>query len=131
MSIFEGVFSSIRPVPDVFPADMRRNGAFRIEEYDPETGRVSGTYYDLEHFYDTRFTGTITRTDHSYHYSLEHGNPYTPATRKYDGDFIAEEHEISIVAGRWHNEYPQDFKRDKQELKIERQDEGVWVATKP
>jgi hypothetical protein len=131
MSKFEGRFSSIRPVPKISPADMRRNGVFKIAEYDSGSGRVAGYYYDLEEFYNEKFTGTITPTGSTYHFSLEHPDPKIHVTRKYEGDFIAEEHDIIIVAGRWHNEYPEDFKRDKQDLKVARQDEGVWVATKP
>jgi hypothetical protein len=126
----EGEWSSIRPVPGTNPADMRRNGVFKIDEYDPETGRVAGTYYDLEEYYNERFTGTITPANNSYHFSLEHRDPYTYCTRKLEGNFIAELNEISIVAGVWEDQCEGD-ERAAKHARLRDQNEGVWVATKP
>ena len=127
-------WSSIRPALNTKPADMRRNGVFKIEEYDPGTGEVEGDYYDLEEFYEVRFEGLILPVAGSYAFIFNHDVKGTTKKRTYQGSFIAEVNHILVVAGRWKHEDADGHKTDEtknKETNKDAQDEGVWVLTKP
>ncbi|HEV7397338.1 MAG TPA: hypothetical protein VGN86_12575 [Pyrinomonadaceae bacterium] len=135
-NFLNSVWSSIRPA-EGNPTDMRREGAFKIEEYDPETGRVEGRYYDVLYFEDVRFEGYIRYlSGTSYSFVFLYDIPDTDRRRIYEGQTVAEYDNVSIVGGRW-----RDVARNANEASTTRddkdvankyaQDEGVWIATKP
>jgi hypothetical protein len=130
------VWSSIRPAEGK-PTDMRREGAFKIEEYDSESGKVEGRYYDLLDFGYVTFEGYIRYIGGtSYSFIFFHDVPDTDRKRIYEGQTIAEYDDVTVVGGRWKDKPKNaDEASTTQDAKdgatADVQDEGVWVATKP
>ncbi len=130
---FVGEWSSIRPYPKVKPTDMRRNGVFKIKKYDPKNGKVEGDYYDLEYFEKVDFEGVILPVPGTYSFIFSHDVKGTSKKRYYQGYFIAEVNEVSVVAGTWRDQDTggDNMRKTDDKEDIRAQIEGVWVVTKP
>jgi len=147
--IFEGYWSSIRPVgeygPDALRAidqpppnqlDLTRNGLFKIDRRDESNGDVTGTYIDLRNTGhpvvvglsgNIRFIGADT-----YSFVLRHEEPVGTGRQViYEGKTVASDQgdrPAFIVAGRFRRT-PAGVNVD--DALTDGQEEGVWVATKP
>jgi hypothetical protein len=149
--IFEGYWSSIRPLgeygPDALRAidqpppeqlDLRRNGLIKIDRRDEATGDVTGTYIDLRNTGhpvvvglsgSIRFLGADT-----YAFVLRHEEPVGTGRQViYEGKTVASDQSdrpVFVVAGRFRRTPAGVNADDAAEIR-DGQEEGVWVATKP
>lgn len=134
-----GSWSSIMASPgddQELPTDLTRDGGMEIESIHPDTGVVTGYYYDDSTGDRTPLYGSIRFGGGTYNWSVRHRIPgLTGKSRVYEGQLISEVNEVSLVGGRWRNINTPDLGPEEiervGELKKAAQEEGVWVATKP
>ncbi len=115
------------------PNNADPDGIFQFERYDPITGTVEGTFYDLATGERPPFSGSVTfNGGTSYIFVLHHVIPGFPGlTRLYEGELLVTVPErIALIAGSFRVPGTERLTgSDKAALAT--QDEGVWIATKP
>ena len=135
-----GIWSSIRPTTDgEVSADMRVDGYIEIKHRDPDTGRVTGFYRDEEPRSTTELlTGQVVLVNSHFYMNLQH--PLGEGvTRVYEGEFVHDDGDVQIVAGKYYDVFESNGDRDETVAAVSLgasaadsgQVNGTWVATKP
>lgn len=136
-----GVWSSITPTSDgIVSSDMNVDAYIEIKKTNPDTGEITGYYRDQEPRSETELlTGRVIFLDSRFYITLSHPNG-EGVTRHYEGQLVATDGAIQIVAGNYHDEIGTNGSAgtlsdttagDSVRSLDGGQYSGTWVATKP